>query len=31
MLDAMQIQQQQIAQDFEVGSAELSLLEPHVL
>ncbi|DBA99201.1 TPA: hypothetical protein ACH3X3_011820 [Trebouxia sp. C0006] len=31
MLDAMQTQQQQIAQDFEVGSAELSLLEPHVL
>ena len=31
MLDAMQTQQQQIAQDFEAESAELSLLESHVL
>ncbi len=31
MLDAMQTQQQQLAQDFEAESAELSLLEAHVL
>jgi len=31
MLDAMQTQQQQTAQDFEAESAELSLLEAHVL
>ena len=31
MLDAMQTQQHQLAQDFEAGSAELSLLEAHVL
>lgn len=31
MLDAMQTQQQQLAQDFEAESAELSLLEARVL
>jgi len=31
VIDAMQTQQQQIAQDFEAGCAELSLLESHVL
>ena len=30
-MDALQTQQQQIAQDFEAGCAELSLLESHVL
>lgn len=31
VMDAMQTQQQQLAQDFEAESAELSLLEAHVL
>ncbi|KAL0046689.1 hypothetical protein WJX82_007293 [Trebouxia sp. C0006] len=31
VMDALQTQQQQIAQDFEAGCAELSLLESHVL
>ena len=31
VLDAMQTQQQQVAQDFEAGCSELSLLEAHVL
>jgi len=31
VIDAMQTQQQQIAQDFEAESAELSLLEAHVV
>ena len=30
-MDALQTQQQQIAQDFEAGCAELSILESHVL
>jgi len=31
VLNAMQTQQQQIAQDFEAGCVELSFLEAHVL